>query len=114
MMSLKNSQNQILLSELKVASRFKDRAVGLLSYRNLEKNEGLWIHRCNSIHTFFMRFSIDCIFLTKEKKVCRVVCRIAPWRLIWPIWTADSVIEVAAGVAEAWNLREGDVLYVSH
>ncbi len=112
--TLKNSQGQILLSELKIADAFWDRAVGLLGLPSLGETTGLWIARTNSIHTCFMKFSIDCIFLNSDLKVKKIISNVKPWRLVWPVLGAQSVIEVSAGMAQKMNLKKGDTVYVSH
>jgi uncharacterized membrane protein (UPF0127 family) len=111
---LKNTQGQVLLPRLHVASRFKDRAIGLLGQQVLDSNSGLWIHSCNSIHTFFMKFSIDCIFVDRSMKIQKIACNVKPWRLLLPVWKSQTVIEVAAGTALQLKLKEGDTLNVSH
>ena len=60
------TQNKMIVSQLVTASRLIDRGIGLLKYKKLEDLQGLWIHQCNSIHTFFMRFTIDCVFVDKN------------------------------------------------
>lgn len=102
----------VLVEQLNIAQSFLSRLVGLLGHKNLNASEGLWIHKCNSIHTFFMRFTIDCIFLDENLKIKKVFSYVKPWRVTWPVWSARSVIELPAGAAQFLNLREGDELYV--
>ena len=64
---LKNSNSKkTVISNLEIARSFFERGQGLLGRSHLDPQAGLWIPRCNSIHTFFMKFSIDCIFLDKN------------------------------------------------
>ena len=110
---LKNTtNNQILLSNLDVAKSFWSRSKGLLGTKSLSENAGLWILRCNSIHTFFMNYPIDCIFVDSKLKVVSLVENIKPGRMVIPQWKANSVIEVTAGFIEKKNINLGDVLYV--
>jgi uncharacterized membrane protein (UPF0127 family) len=110
---LRNSKDQtVLVPRLSVAESLSDRTRGLLGRDGLSNEEGLWILRCNSIHTFFMRFAIDCVFLNRKCEVVSVKTNVRPWRLIVPQWGATSVIEVSAGVAQTWKLQKGDTLYV--
>lgn len=111
---LKNTEGKIILSDLKIADAFWDRAVGLLGLPSLAEQTGLYIMRTNSIHTCFMKFSIDCIFLNSEMKVKKIVTHVKPWRLVLPVIGANAVIEVASGVAKSMNLKKGDTVYVSH
>lgn len=85
------------------------RAKGLLGRDGLEPGEGLWIRKCNSIHTFFMRFTIDALFLDRGLRVRRVIGSLKPWRLSPWVFSADSVLELAGGAA-AGAVEEGDTL----
>lgn len=80
-----------------VAETFCERARGLIGHRPLAPGEGMLILRCNCIHTFFMRFPIDAVFLDKEDRVVRIVRNIQPWRFwVWGGWRARKVLETAA------------------
>ena len=72
-------------------------------------DEGLWIVPCAMIHTLFMRFPIDAVFLDRELKALRVVSGIKPWRLSPWVPGAHSVLELAGGCA-APAVQEGDLL----
>lgn len=108
------TKNQQLISDLQVASDFFARGKGLLGRASLGTNEALWIHSCNSIHTFFMKFAIDCVFLDKKMRVKAIHSNVAPFRLVWPVWGARSVIEFPAGKAQELGLVLGEQLHVGH
>ena len=55
-----------------VADTSEKRRVGLLKHERLEPGEGLWIVPCESVHTFFMKFPIDLVYLDKKRKVRKV------------------------------------------
>lgn len=113
MMELRrNENNQVLVPRLEVAEGINARSKGLLGRSDLAADAGLWIHRCNSIHTWFMRFAIDCVFVDRELRVVAVKENVGPWRMTWPAWGASSVVEVKAGVARTWNLKVGEKLDV--
>ena len=77
-----------------VARTFWQRFMGLMGRRSLPEGEGLLILRCNSIHTFFMRFPIDATFLDRDDNVVKVVRNIRPWRLcVWGGRRAVKVLE---------------------
>jgi uncharacterized membrane protein (UPF0127 family) len=106
------TKNQRLISRLEVAESFLSRGKGLLGHERLNEDSGMWIHRCNSIHTFFMKFPIDCIFVDKNLKVKAIYKDVRPWRLVPPVWGARSVFELASGAATKMNISVGDQLYV--
>ena len=68
----------------------------------------------NSIHTFFMSYAIDCVFINKKFEVVSIVENIKPNRMVWPQWKARSVIELASGQAKSLGLQIGEQLYVGH
>ena len=108
------TKNKVLISDLKVAKTFQARGLGLIPRRNLSANEGLWIGKCKSIHTFFMSFAIDCIFVDKKMTVKALVLNVSPWRMTKFYWNADSVIELAAGSVRRLEIELGDQLHVGH
>ena len=86
---------EILGFRAKVARTFPERARGLIGTKDLAPSEGLLIEKCNAIHTFFMSFPIDAIFLDGDNHVVKTVRDIRPWRLfVWGGWRAKKVLEV--------------------
>jgi uncharacterized protein len=85
------------------------RMKGLLGRRALSREEGLLLQPAGSVHTWFMRFPIDVVFLDRELRVLRVVEALRPWRVA-AARGAKAVLELPAGAAARARLREGDVL----
>ena len=106
------TRKSILLPKLEVAKNFSSRLVGLLGKSSLTNEEGLWIERCNSIHTFFMRFAIDCVFVDQENKVCSIKRNVAPFRMITRQPTARAVIEMKSGNVDFLGIQLGENLDV--
>jgi uncharacterized protein len=79
---------------------------GLLGRSGLEQGEGLLLRPASSIHTFFMRFPIDVVFLGSDGRVLKVVPELAPWRTA-SARGAKAVVELPAGEAERSRLRPG-------
>ena len=73
------------------------RGRGLLGRESLAPGEGLWIIPCPMIHTFFMKFSIDVVFLSRRLEAVRVLENLRPWRISPWVWRAHSVLELAGG-----------------
>ena len=105
---------QLLVPELRVADSMIKRVVGLLGTQSLDFNEGLWIKSCNSIHTYFMKYPIDCVFLDKTLKVVSIKSNVNPWKIVAPQWGATSVIELKAGSIEKLKISEGEQLHVGN
>ncbi len=111
---INKTQNIKLSVHLAIADSTTTRMKGLLGKQGLVGDEMLWIHRCNSIHTFFMKFAIDCVFLDKQMLVCALRSNVTPWKIIFPIFRARSVIEMGAGQITSLNIQIGDQLHVGH
>ncbi|MFC1805157.1 DUF192 domain-containing protein [Candidatus Omnitrophota bacterium] len=105
---INKTRNTILAEDAALAGSCLKRLKGLLGRDGLKRGEGLVIKPCSSIHTFFMRFIIDALFIDKECKVVALKKRLRPWRLTPVYWKADSVIELPAGVIDEASTGIGD------
>ena len=86
---------EILGYKAKVARKLVERIRGLIGTKDLLPDEGMLILKCNAIHTFFMSFPIDAIFLDKNDKVVKTIKNIRPWRFfIWGGFKAVKVLEI--------------------
>ena len=93
-----SARTSVLGIDAEVAETFAQRLRGLIGRDGLARGTGLLIPRCNCIHTLFMRFAIDAVFLDGKDRVVRVVRGIKPWRfLVWGGWSARKVLEVGTG-----------------
>jgi uncharacterized membrane protein (UPF0127 family) len=91
-----------------VADRPHTRLRGLLGRDGLSAGEGLLIRPTSSIHTFFMRFAIDVVFIDRGGVVLKVVSKLRPWRLA-ASRGARYALELGAGEASG-RVRPGDRL----
>ena len=103
------TRQSVLASALEVASTGKQRQKGLLGRAGLAPGEGLWIVPCESVHTFFMRFAIDLVYLDRRNRVRKVRSAVVPWRLS-ACFSAHSVLELAPGTIEKTQTAKGDQL----
>lgn len=86
-----------LIADLIVADTFWKRGIGLMGRPGLEQGRGLFLRPCGALHTCFMRFPIDVIFLDASNRVVRTKQNVKPWRMVWGGRKAHSVIEVQSG-----------------
>ena len=84
---------------------------GLLGRRGLEPGRGMLITPCPSVMTFFMRFTIDVVFLDRDQRIVGISHELRPWR-VGGARRAFSSLELPAGSAASLGLLEGDVLAV--
>jgi uncharacterized membrane protein (UPF0127 family) len=94
-----------------VADSVRTRLKGLLGRSTLEPHEGLLLRPANSVHTAFMRFPIDVVFLDRDLKVLEVVEGVPPWRLK-ARRGACAVLELGAGEAARQGIAPADSLTV--
>jgi len=102
------SKDRTLAQNALMADSSLKRIVGLIGKTGLKKDEALIIRSCNSIHTFFMRFPIDVLFVDSGNKVVFLRGRLKPWRLTPICWKAKFVIELPAGTIEESKTSLGD------
>ncbi len=101
---------RVLAGRLEVPGTSLGRALGLMFRRSLEPGAGMWIVPCTGIHTFFMRFAIDAVFLDRRLRVVRTVVGLRPWRVVPLVLGAHSVVELPAGSLDDFPLVRGEQL----
>jgi uncharacterized membrane protein (UPF0127 family) len=106
------TRQTVLASYVKVADHGATRRKGLLGRKGLGQGEGLWIVPCESVHTIGMQFSIDLVYLDRNRTVKKVVCDVPRWRLS-ACFSAHSVLELAAGSVSPTQTKPGDQLEFS-
>ena len=99
----------MLADAAELADTSAKRRTGLLKHERLERGEGLWIVPCESVHTFFMKFPIDLVYLDRKHKVRKVRHAVPAWRLS-ACFAAHSVLELPAGTVASSKTTVGDVL----
>ena len=100
------------LATAAIATTLIDRVVGLLSRRGLDGGEGLVLPRCGSIHTWFMRFAIDVVFVDGDGRATRTFERLGPFRLASGGSAARTAIELPAGTLRQRGVRAGMLLRI--
>ena len=103
-------RNTTLVTNGVLASSFWDRFWGLMFRAGVPDGGGLLLTRSASIHSFFMRFRFDAIFLDNDGRVVKVVHAMAPWRAALGGRGARDTLELPAGVAERTATVAGDRL----
>jgi uncharacterized membrane protein (UPF0127 family) len=92
------------------ADTWRRRLRGLLGRDALPPGHALWLIPCAGVHTFFMRFAIDVLFLDRDCAVVRAVPGLVPWRATRVYPRAHSTLELPAGALSGLDLRVGDRL----
>ena len=111
-MLLVNARSEeTIASNVGLALTRAERRHGLLGQDSLDLSAALVLSPCWSIHTMFMRFPIDVVFVDRDGRAMRIVKELAPWSIaVAP--RAHAAIELSAGTVRARDVRIGDELYL--
>jgi uncharacterized membrane protein (UPF0127 family) len=104
--ALANDDGTVVCERCLLAETSLARLRGLLGRSGLSSGEGLLLRPAGSVHTAFMKFTIDVVFLDRDLRVVKVVPELVPWRTAG-CRGARAVLELPAGDASRGGLREG-------
>ena len=114
---INKTNNQVLAQNVIEATTFFSRTVGLMGKKDMLISEAFWIKPCwGGIHTFFMHFPIDLIFVTKALQVSAVFQHVLPWRIMSPslFSKTHSVFELKSQALKEHHIQIGEQLYVGN
>ncbi len=98
--------------KIEQAKTYFARAKGLLGRNSLPEDEGLLLKPCKQVHTLFMKFTIDVVFIDKHNKIIHLET-LRPFKISKYVWKAKAVIEFAEGTIERNRLTKGMYFPVS-
>jgi len=104
--ALANDDGTVVCERCLLAETPFARLRGLLGRSGMPSGEGLLLRPAASIHTAFMRFTIDAVFLDRANRVVKVASDLRPWRTA-ACRGARAVLELPAGEADKRGLRPG-------
>lgn len=100
------------ISDVSLADNFWLRLSGYM-FRSRPHHPGILFEPASGIHSFFMFFSLDLVFLDGENRVVKVVRNMRPWRHTWFYLKARKVLELPVGILPS-QIKEGEFLEVKH
>ena len=103
-----NSDKKKLITIFSTENVF-ERTAGLLKFPPLNLNQGLLINKCNSIHTFGIKYSLDIVYLSRHLKVIKVVENIKPTRMSL-CFSAKHTLEMLTGEVNRLGIKKGMTL----
>jgi uncharacterized membrane protein (UPF0127 family) len=106
------TRQRTLAGVLMVADSFFLSLRGLIGRARLETGHGLWIVPCQSVHTFWMQFPIDVVFLDKHCKIIHLVENLKPHRVSKHLSKANSVIELPISTIAGTGTQVGDEIQI--
>jgi uncharacterized protein len=98
---------QVIISKCHRATGFFSRFMGLMGQASIPSDEAILFPNCNSIHTFFMRFPIDVIFLSEDGTIVEVLNAFRSWRMLVPRSGVRHTVEMKAGRASDLGIKPG-------
>ena len=110
--ALNTTRQKALATDLEIATSFSARSKGLLGRTGLEPGSGILIDPCPSVHTWFMRFTIDVVFLDGKNQVVGIARDLKPFRMAGA-WRATKTVELPVGTIAATGTAIGDSVEIS-
>jgi len=92
------------------ATGFWQRFRGLMCKSALPCDQALLIQNCSSVHTCFMRFVIDVVYLDKQMLIVKLDRNVPPWRMRWGGKDARHTLEMSAGSIDRFKLHIGGAI----
>ena len=105
----REDDGQVLCANCVLADSLWRRMRGLLGHSSLDAGDGIVLRPAWSIHTFFMRFPIDVLFVDADQVVAKVVGDLRPWHTA-SCRGARDVVELSAGETTRLGIKAGDRL----
>lgn len=100
-----------IATAVELAATSDTRRRGLLGRDSLDAAAAMIIAPCSSVHTFFMRFPIDIVFVNRDGTVRKIVRNVRPWRIAGSLG-AYATIEMAGHALDAHDVGIGDRIAV--
>ena len=107
--ALKRNEKAIL-SKVNLADSFFPRLKGLMFKKKMPLDSALLLSPSNQIHTFFMKFPIDVIYLSKDNEIIKIEPSVMPGKVLKTVKGSRSVLELCSGIAQELSLEIGQVL----
>jgi uncharacterized membrane protein (UPF0127 family) len=104
------TRQSVVATDVRMADHYFSRLMGLMGKPGLPAGHGLWITPCSDIHSCFMRFEFDAIFVDKQHKVLHLVERMKPWRVSKIVRGSKAVLELPAGAVAESGTQLGDLI----
>jgi uncharacterized protein len=109
MVRVHGDDGRVVCAHCVVAATPLSRMRGLLGRRRLDRDEGILLRPASSVHTCFMRFAIDVVFVGDDLVVRKIVSGLRTWRAAGSRG-ARAVLELPAGACAERGLRIGEQL----
>ena len=102
--------NVVIAQKVAWAGSSADRRQGLLGRSGLSADEGIYLVRCEWLHTFGMGFPIDVAFISSSGQILAIYHGLKPNRLSKIVFRAEGALELSAGTLRVTNTAIGDAV----
>jgi uncharacterized membrane protein (UPF0127 family) len=109
---INQTRGNVVCERTEIARNPFTRMRGLLGRASLDQGSGMLFRGESSIHSAFMRFEFDAVFMDRELRVVKLAERIKPWRALGAKG-ASNILELAGGEISRLGIAVGDQLAVS-
>lgn len=109
---INKTKNTILADNVIVADTVFKRMKGLLGEKEFNPGQALILKPCDSVHTFFMNFPIDVLFVDRKNRAIKVLLYFKPFRISKIYFRASFAIELPAGTIQSSHTSEGNILSI--
>ncbi len=109
-MIINKTNGKVIADYFYLANNPFKRMRGLLGFKKLDNGTAMVIRPCNCVHSFFMRFPIDLLFVDRDNKIVGILIGMPPFRLSPILFQSKYVVELPAGTIERLNISKGDQL----
>ncbi len=108
------TRQTFVATELRIANTHLQRLMGLMGTPSTALHTGcaLWIQPCHGVHTMFMRYPIDVVYLDGDYRVVKVEENVRPWRVTPVVVESATVLELPAHTIFNTGTKVGDVLEI--
>lgn len=112
MILINKNSNYIISENLQLADTFFKRLKGLMFTKGFLEKNALKLSPCNQIHTFFMNYCIDILYLDHRDSIIFIEENLKPYKIGKRVKNALSVIELPNGTVKKSNIKIGDVVTI--
>jgi len=105
-------KGKMIAKDILIADNFVSRLMGYM-FQTVPHKNGILFEPAISIHTFFMNFPLDVVFMDGSYKIIKIYRNLKPWRHTWFYFNSRKTLELPAGQFPI-EIKEGDTLEVQH
>ncbi|GLC28999.1 DUF192 domain-containing protein [Clostridium omnivorum] len=106
------TKNEDICKNVIVANNFLKRLKGLMFTKELSSDTSMYINHCNQIHTFFMNYNIDVLYLDKNSVIIEINENMKPGKIGKKVKDAVAVVELQGGKISKSNLKVGQAVII--